>query len=138
MFSVLFVAVYDAAIVYNFVLKPGSVPCFMTFYCLIGPFLSFKHFYVFSYNNMYISIQKNASYNSVKILDSKFVECKATLGCGGIDIDSTKRSPSLNNNAVVMNNSVFIKNDATKFGGGTCVFTFPFETVTKNDRFAQP
>ena len=135
MFSVLFVAVYDAAIVYNFVLKPGSVPCFMTFYCLIGPFLSFKHFYVFSYNNMYISIQKNASYNSVKILDSKFVECKATLGCGGIDIDSTKRSPSLNNNAVIMNNSVFIKNDATKFGGGTCVFTFPFETVTKNDRF---
>ena len=28
---VLFVAVYDAAIVYNFVLKPGPVPCFMTF-----------------------------------------------------------------------------------------------------------
>ena len=31
MFSELFVAVYDAAIVYNFVLKPGPVPCFMTF-----------------------------------------------------------------------------------------------------------
>ena len=28
---VLFVAVYDAAIVYNFVLKPDPVPCFMTF-----------------------------------------------------------------------------------------------------------
>ena len=27
----LFVAVYDAAIVYNFVLKPDPVPCFMTF-----------------------------------------------------------------------------------------------------------
>ena len=31
MFSVLFVAVYDAAIVYNFVLKPDPVPCFMAF-----------------------------------------------------------------------------------------------------------
>ena len=84
---------------------------------------------------MYVSIQKNASFNSVNILDSKFVECKATMGCGGIDIGSTKRSPSLNNNTVFVNNSVFIKNYATNFGGGACVFTFPFNMVTENDRF---
>ena len=84
---------------------------------------------------MYVSIQKNASFNSVYVQDSNFVECKATVGCGGIDIGSTKRSPSLNNNTVIVNNSLFIKNDATNFGGGACVFTFSFNIVTENDRF---
>ena len=84
---------------------------------------------------MYIRIQNNASYISVYVLDSKFVECKATMACGGINIGSTKRSPRLNNNTVFMNNSVFINNDATMYGGGICVFTFPFDMVTENDRF---
>ena len=47
---VLFVVVYDAAIVYNFVLKPADpVPCFMTFSASFGHSYPLKHFYVFSY-----------------------------------------------------------------------------------------
>ena len=84
---------------------------------------------------MYIRIQSNASYISVYVLDSKFVECKATMGCGGIDVGSTKRSPRLNNNKVFVNNSAFIRNDATDYGGGTCIYTFSFDMVTENDRF---
>ena len=50
---VLFMAVYDAAIVYNFVLKPDPVPCFMTFSASLGHTYPLKHFMFFLISSSY-------------------------------------------------------------------------------------
>ena len=82
---------------------------------------------------MHLRFQKNAKNNSVQIADSTFYNCTATIGCGGIDIGSSKRSLGLNNNTVSVKNSVFRKNNATMFGGGTCVFAFLSDYARKDE-----
>ena len=92
---------------------------------------TFKHMKAPWGAGMYVRFQKNVRYNSVHVADSTFYNCTATIGCGGIDIGSAKRSPSLNNNIVFVKNSVFRKNNATMFGGGTCVFAYPSDFARK-------